>query len=524
MMRKKNEPGIRGFFPHHPVRGASERDRFVNAAATPPRRGGERGRSFAPVWGGIILGLLLPALALTADAHQGQVKFGEVPVPGVTVTATQGDKKVVVVTDREGKYALPDLSDGMWTIQIEMLGFSTIKQDVPVNNGTSAPPTDWALTMLALEEMRAEVAKTPPPEPAPAPAASSARPTAAAAAAAPARPQAGFQRTQVNASGNAAPLSQSGNETPATGAFANLSPEELNQRAADGLLINGSVNNAAASPFAQLAAFGNNRRGRPLYTGAFNLQMDNSALNARSYSLTGQNTPKPDYNRFLGSFSFGGPLKIPGLLRNNGPNFFFGYSRTQNRNANTISTRMPTSAERSGDFSETRTPLGQPVQIIDPLNGAPFADNVISQNRITPQASALLNFYPLPNFEGGSRYNYQIPIVDITHQDSVQSRMNKAWGAKYQMSGNRNQFGPELYLSSGFTVRRNLPLPIQPAGQPDDSFFCESAKRIRRCRNHRQQPGRTLLGAAETRVLRRNRGALRCAVFVQPESKQFVWV
>src|SRR5207248_341906 len=125
----------------------------------------------------------------------------------------------------------------------------------------------------------------------------------------------------------------------------------------------------------------------------------------------GQNTPQPDYNKLVGNFSVGGPVKIPGLIKNNGPTFFINYQRTQNRNANTLPTRMPTPAERNGDFSHTLNPLGQPVQIIDPLTGAPFAGNVIPQERISSQAKALLNFFPLPNFESG-RYNYQVALVD----------------------------------------------------------------------------------------------------------------
>ena len=73
---------------------------------------------------------------------------------------------------------------------------------------------------------------------------------------------------------------------------------------ADGFLINGSVNNGAASPFAQSAAFGNYRRGgRPLYNGSLGVELNNSALDAQSYSLTGQNVPKPAYNHFIGMFA-----------------------------------------------------------------------------------------------------------------------------------------------------------------------------------------------------------------------------
>jgi hypothetical protein len=314
-----------------------------------------------------------------------------------------------------------------------MLGFAPIKQDITLGSGI--PTTEWSLKMLPLEEIKAEVFKPAPPVPAPAASSSSVQ-TRQATPATP-TPRAGFQRTEVNASSNAPPPAQSANEPAASGAFANLSQEELNQRAADGLLINGSVNNGAASPFAQVPFFGNNRRGaRPLYNGGVGVVIDNSALNARSFSLTGQDTPEPNYSRMVGSFNFGGPIRIPGLISNNGPNFFVGYQRIQNRSANTQTTRMPTERERSGDFSQTRNPLGQPVQIIDPMTGLPFQGNVIPAERISPQARALLGFYPLPNSDGAARYNYQIPIVDITHQDSVQTRINKAINVRHSINGN----------------------------------------------------------------------------------------
>src|SRR5207302_1362631 len=82
---------------------------------------------------------------------------------------------------------------------------------------------------------------------------------------------------------------------------------DLNQRAADGFLINGSSNNGASSPFGMMPAFGNNRRGpRSLYNGNIGISLDNSSLDARAFSLTGQDTPKPDYNRLTGLFSFDG--------------------------------------------------------------------------------------------------------------------------------------------------------------------------------------------------------------------------
>jgi len=360
--------------------------------------------------------------------HVGQVTFGGVPVPGATVTAMQGDKSFVAITDLRGVYSYPDLPDGSWMVQVEMPGFATLQGD--------ASTTSWELKMLPMEEIHAEVVHAAAPAPTPAAAAAPAPANTKQTAAQP-KAQTGFQRTEVNASSGAGSTPPASDPAPPTsGAFANLSPEDLNQRAADGLLINGTVNNGAASPFAQLAQFGNNRRTRPLYTGGIGVVVDNSRLDARAFSLTGQDTPKPAYNHFLGSFTFGGPLKIPHLIQNNAPTFFLSYQRMQNRNANTVTGRMPTSAERSGDFSQTVTPLGQPVQIVDPLTGRPFAGNVIPQGRISPQASALMSLFPLPNFNDNARYNYQIPIVDATHQDSVQGRLNKSINPRNQVAGN----------------------------------------------------------------------------------------
>src|ERR1051326_598322 len=307
-------------------------------------------------------------ILLLLTGHHGQVMFGGVPVPGATVTVSQGEKRFVAVTDQQGGYSFPELADGPFTIQVEMLGFSTLQQEV---NGPSA---EFELKMLPIEEIHADVVHGAPAEAA-APAASAASSNTKQAQGA-SRPQTGFQRTEVNAA-SAASSAPANEAAPApSGAFANLSPEDLNQRAADGFLINGTVNNGAASPFAQAARIGNNLRGRPLYTGNASVSMDNSALDARSYSLTGQDTPKPAYNRATGSFNFGGPLRIPGLIHNNSaPNFFLGYQRTQNRTANTVPGRMPTAAERSGDFSHSLNPLGQPVQVIDPLSGLPFTGN-----------------------------------------------------------------------------------------------------------------------------------------------------
>ncbi|HEX7362620.1 MAG TPA: carboxypeptidase regulatory-like domain-containing protein [Bryobacteraceae bacterium] len=277
---------------------------------------------------------------LLATEYRGEVTFNGLPVPGAAVMARHGGKILLRITNRNGIYSFHDLAEGEWSVQVEMAGFATVKQDVAIT--TKMPVAHWELKLLPLTQVKA------------------ARPV-----------------------------------------------QELEQTTPNALLINGSVNNGASSPFAQAPVFGNHRPGgRGLYNGGIGMILGNSALDAQPFSLTGQRTPKPSYNDLTGLATIGGPLRIPHLLRN-GPNVFAAYQWTRDRDSTIDSALMPTTAER----------------------------NSIPPSVISPQALALLRYYPLPNFDGGSRYNYQVPIVSPAHQDALQSRFNQRIGNKDQIYG-----------------------------------------------------------------------------------------
>ncbi len=355
------------------------------------------------------------AAALLAAEHAGQVTVGGVAVPGATVTASRGEQRVVTSTDTDGIYRFPDLGDGTWTIAVGMVGFSSSTREVTV--GAGAQPAAWELTLLPYEE----IARSLPPPAAPAaasrPAAASGNLATTAPAAAPAA-QGTFQRAGVSTA--PAPPAAAQPARPAEDPPAD--PTGIG--AADGLLINGSVNNGAASPFAQLAAFGNNRRGqRSLYNGGLGVLLGSSALDARPYSFTSVRAPKPDYSdvQFLGTF--GGPLRIPGLIQNAGV-FTLGYQRSVDNTTITEPALLPTALERRGDFSQTTDALGRPVRVVDPRTGLPFPGHAIPLDRISPQAAALLGYYPDANIDG-SGYNFQRPVVTATQQDNLQSRLQR---------------------------------------------------------------------------------------------------
>ena len=201
-------------------------------------------------------------------------------------------------------------------------------------------------------------------------------------------------------------------------------------------------------------AFGNNRRDpRMRYTGSLNINESNSLLNAQSYSLSGQNIPKPYSNNTSVNASIGGPLKIPKLLSGNRGQFTLnvGVGRSRNGQQGSLTT-MPSELERNGDFSNSVASSGQPALIYDPTTGAPFPGNLIPAARIDSIASALLQYYPRPNLPGQTR-NFQLPTTRFSNSNNINARVNQTVSSRDRISGGfgysgGNSTNPSIF---GFT-------------------------------------------------------------------------
>src|SRR5580658_3734558 len=79
-----------------------------------------------------ILACFSIAAIASASEYHGQVTFNGLPVPGATIIATQGTKKLVTISNEDGSYAFTDLPDGTWHISIEMQCFAKLDQDVAI--------------------------------------------------------------------------------------------------------------------------------------------------------------------------------------------------------------------------------------------------------------------------------------------------------------------------------------------------------------------------------------------------------
>ena len=149
---------------------------------------------------------------------------------------------------------------------------------------------------------------------------------------------------------------------------------------------------------------------------------------ARTFSFTNQQ-PRAVIQRHTFS-EHSVAFQIPRLLMT--ANALSGLSPKSDHNAPRVRDHAD-AALRSG-LLESRAAYGRRFNL--DTRPAPFPGNAIPSGRISPQAAALLGYYPRPNVTAAGGYNFQTPIINVTRQDSVTSRLTKALNSRDQLFGN----------------------------------------------------------------------------------------
>jgi hypothetical protein len=183
--------------------------------------------------------------------------------------------------------------------------------------------------------------------------------------------------------------------------------------------------------------------------------------NSNSWVNRANGDPKPITDENDWGYSIGGPVGKPG--GNNKLFFFYSHEyrprNTPLNNGNAIRLRVPSALERVGDFSQSRDNNGNLLpQLLDPLTRQPYPGNVIPQSSLYTPGLAVLNRYPMPTREQtpGTDYNYEIqppqvndliqqPAVRVDYQLSSNLRVN------WKYSGQRARKVERPGLIPGFT-------------------------------------------------------------------------
>jgi hypothetical protein len=194
----------------------------------------------------------------------------------------------------------------------------------------------------------------------------------------------------------------------------------------------------------------------------------NDAFDARNFFAATKE--KLERNQYGGTF--GGPAVIPGMYDGTNRTFFFAsYEGQRRREGNVNVSIVPTAAQRAGDFRGL-------APIFDPLTTAPnpaggaavrtqFSDNVIPQNRLSPQAVFFNQYIPLPNSGPDTFTSTPITAFDadqitlrldqkITAQNKLFARFSRHVSAEERPSpwpalGATRLEGPALNLAVALT-------------------------------------------------------------------------
>jgi hypothetical protein len=398
---------------------------------------------------GSLLGAQTPP---SAGTIRGLVKSGNMPLPGVTVTAanTLTGQKATTWTDVDGTYFLQVPSNGRYVVRTQMAAFANATQEVLINAANQNAQVNLELILLS---------RVPP---APSGEQQMAQQVATAMGAR------GFQSLQVTQgaefTGNnggdtgsgSLPGSDVGGATEsvaisgasANSNWANMSSddwrarvEELRQQGGfggpggpggfggpggPGGFGGGGFGGGGFGGGGGFVLFGGGRGARNRFNinqphGTVYYNVGDAALNAAPYALNGP-SEKPGYiqNNFGGAI--GGPLNIPHIYNGGTKTFYFlNYNGSRGENPFDRFSTVPTDAERAGIF-----PNGFTVANIDPV------------------AAKLLPFIPTANIPGQDTQNFHFVTTAANRSDDFNLRLNRSFGAASatQGGGGGGGFGP----------------------------------------------------------------------------------
>jgi hypothetical protein len=420
----------------------------------------------------VVLGFAVPSVAqITTGTVVGNVKdsTGGV-VPGATVvliSEARGTKSVPAVTNAAGDFVFPNLTADVYTVEVTMDGFRTVRRasiavsggdrvTVPnltlepggasetVNVTSEAPLIQASSGERSFAVSQVQIANLPVPHLSSFTAYTSLTPGVVDGGA-----SAGGTRLGGAGQNNIMMDGISAMDTGNNGQMLQMNVESI---AEVKVLTQGYQAEYGRSSGLQITAV--TKSGTNRFRGSAYDYKLNSDWNETPWLQAHNGDPKPVNKQDIYGYSLGGPVGKPG--GNNKLFFFYSHEFRPTdaaiNNGNPIRLRLPTALERAGDFSQTRDNNGNLFPYVrDYTTGLPCtaantsgcfqAGGVIGRipaNRLYQTGVGLLNRYPLPNVEQApnTNYNYQVSapgVKNLTQQPAL--RVDYQLSSKLRFTG-----------------------------------------------------------------------------------------
>jgi hypothetical protein len=159
------------------------------------------------------------------------------------------------------------------------------------------------------------------------------------------------------------------------------------------------------------------------YHGSAGWYYKHEDLAANDFFNNRNGVPRPPYRYNIFSYTIGGPVVIPPVIKRGQQKMFFFFSQEfqhQHVSYGTKAVTVPTALERNGDFSQSRDVNGNIIKVYDPSNGGKqFPGNVIPLSRLNSVGIKVLDLFPQPNFVE--------PIPSRLYQDNFISAVGGAY-------------------------------------------------------------------------------------------------
>lgn len=223
------------------------------------------------------------------------------------------------------------------------------------------------------------------------------------------------------------------------------------------------------------------RSGTNQLHGSFEDFYRNKVFNANSWLNNKRGLLRGDDSRQFYSGAVGGPVWIPKLYDGRNRTFFFTSLEHQFVSSpNTYSARVPTDAERQGDFSQTLNSQGGPLTIYNPwttvvsgttVTRQPFPGNKIPNSLQNVTGVAIMSQYPKANLNVPAQiglYNWVASAGSQVPSTQISQRIDQVISGKQKLFG---RFGFMNYLTQFPELPKGLySAPIGDPTTPNGDF------------------------------------------------------